>query len=62
MDVLVAMLLALALLVSIIGDRLVARQEGADTACATAKECPSDFKAKWVEVGCVCVPTAAARQ
>lgn len=35
---------------------------GADTACATAKECPPDFKAKWVEAGCVCVPTAAARR
>jgi hypothetical protein len=37
-------------------------QLGADTACATAKECPPDFKAKWVEAGCVCVPTAAARR
>jgi hypothetical protein len=62
MDVLVAILLALALLVSIIGDRLAARQEGADTACATAKECSPDFKAKWVEAGCVCVPTAVTRQ
>ena len=35
---------------------------GANTACATAKECPPDFKAKWVEAGCVCVPTAAARR
>ncbi len=35
---------------------------GADTACATAKECPLDFKAKWVEAGCVCVPAAAARR
>lgn len=37
-------------------------QQGADTACAAAKECPLDFKAKWVEAGCVCVPTAATRQ
>ncbi len=62
MDVLVAILLALALLVSIIGDRLAARQLGADTACATSKECPPDFKAKWVEAGCVCVPTVATRR
>lgn len=39
-----------------------AYQQGADTACATSKECPQDFKAKWVEAGCVCVPTAAARR
>lgn len=29
---------------------------GADNACATAKECSPDFKAKWVEAGCLCVP------
>lgn len=40
----------------------LARLGGADTACATAKECPPDFKAKWVEAGCVCVPAAAARR
>ena len=39
----------------------VCRQEGADVACATAKECPPDFRAKWVEAGCICVPTAATR-
>jgi hypothetical protein len=56
MDGLAAILIVLALLISILGDRLAARQEGADTACATAKECPPDFKAKWVEAGCFCVP------
>ena len=39
----------------------VCRQEGADVACATANECPPDFRAKWVEAGCICVPTAATR-
>lgn len=37
-------------------------QLGADVACATAKECPPDFKTTWVGAGCVCVPTAAARR
>ena len=40
----------------------VCRQEGADTACAATKECPQDFRAKWVEAGCICVPTATARR
>ena len=61
MDGLAAILMVLALLIGILGVR-TARQEGADTACATAKECPPDFKAKWFEAGCVCVPTAAARR
>ncbi len=58
---LVVVLFLIAIL-TIVSHRSGARQEGADTACATAKECPPDFKAKWVEAGCVCVPTAAARQ
>lgn len=62
MEGLVAVLMVLALLIGILGDRLAARQEGANQACATAKECPPDFKAKWVEAGCVCVPTAVTRQ
>ena len=61
MDGLAAILMVLALLIGILGVR-TARQEGADVACATSKECPPDFKAKWVEAGCVCVPTAAARR
>lgn len=35
---------------------------GADTACATTKECPSGFEAKWVEAGCLCVPSSKARR
>lgn len=58
---LIVVLFLIAIL-TIVSHRSVARQEGADTACATAKECPPDFKAKWVEAGCVCVPIAATRQ
>ena len=61
MDKIAAILIVLGLLVGILGDHLAARQEGADVACATAKECPPDFKAKWVEAGCVCVPSSKAR-
>lgn len=40
----------------------ISYQWGANTACATAKECPPDFKAKWVEAGCLCVPSSKARR
>ena len=66
MSKLIEVLLWLFLFIAVVSDRLgsvsFARQEGADVACATVKECPQDFKAKWVEAGCLCVPTAAARR
>ena len=61
MDKIAALLMVLALPIGFLSVHLAARQEGADTACATAKECPPDFKAKWVEAGCVCVPSSKAR-
>lgn len=55
-----AILFMLMIQIGFLGWRMYAL--GADTACATAKECPPDFKAKWVEAGCICVPTAATRR
>ncbi len=57
---LVVVLFLIAIL-TIVSHRSGARQEGTDTACATAKECPPDFRAKWVEGGCLCVPSSKAR-
>jgi len=66
MSKLIEVLLWLFLFVAVVSERIgvvsYARQEGADTACVTAKECPPDFKAKWVGAGCVCVPTVTARR
>jgi hypothetical protein len=61
MDKIAALLMVLALPIGFLSVHLAARQEGADTACATAKECPPDFRAKWVEGGCLCVPSSKAR-
>lgn len=57
-----ALLFSIALVIQVIRLFFYTYTLGADTACATAKECPPDFKAKWVEAGCVCVPTATARR
>ena len=61
MDKIAALLMVLALPIGFLSVHLAARQEGADTACATTKECPSGFEAKWVEAGCLCVPSSKAR-
>lgn len=29
---------------------------GGDQACASAKECPDGFRARFIEAGCLCVP------
>lgn len=57
-----ALLFSIALVVQVIRLFFYTYTLGADVACATAKECPPYFKAKWVEAGCVCVPTAATRR
>ena len=53
---LLSCVLVLLVLLAMIGEGY---RLGADTACQSAKECPSDFKAKWVERGCLCIPRGA---
>ena len=62
MDKIAALLMVLALPIGFLSVHLAARQKGADAACAAAKECPPDFKAKWVEAGCLCVPSSTVRR
>lgn len=61
-EVLLWLFLSIAVVADHIGAISLARQHGADTACATTKECPPDFEAKWVEAGCLCVPSSKARR